>query len=134
MVVAGLDSFNGRIAESVKFMDWGFRAWTAKPLFLKGKHVESIEIQGGDAATVGLVAPRNLSVTLPAGSAANMSVKVVYDGPVKAPVKAGQHIANLIVTTPETGEQTMPLVAESDVGEAGFFGRLWAGLLSLIGA
>ena len=134
MVVAGLDSFNGRIAESVKFMDWGFRAWTAKPLFPKGKHVESIEIQGGDAATIGLVAPRNLSVTLPAGSAANMSVKVVYDGPVKAPVKAGQHIANLIVTTPETGEQTMPLVAESDVGEAGFFGRLWAGLLSLIGA
>ena len=63
-----------------------------------------------------------------------MSVKVVYDGPVKAPIQAGQHIANLIVTTPETGEQMMPLVAESDVGEAGFFGRFWAGLLSLVGA
>ena len=134
MVVAGLDSFNGRITESVKFMDWGFKAWTAKPLFPKGKRVETADVQLGDAATVGLVAPRNLAVTLPAGAATNMSVKVVYDGPVKAPIKAGQHIADLVVTTPETGAQTMPLVAENDVGEAGFFGRLWAGLKSLVGA
>lgn len=133
MVVAGLDSFNGRISESVKFMDWGFRAWTAKPLFAKGKRVETAEVQGGDAATVGLIAPRNLAVTLPGGALANMTVKVAYDGPVKAPIKAGQHIANLIVTTPDTGAQTMPLVAETDVGEAGFFGRIWLALKSLVG-
>ncbi len=134
MVVAGLDSFNGRIAESVKFMDWGFRAWAAKPLFPKGRRVETAEVQLGNASTVGLVAPRDLAVTLPAGATASMTVKVVYDGPVKAPIKAGQHIADLVVTTPETGAQTMPLVAEADVGEAGFFGRLWAGLRSLVGA
>jgi serine-type D-Ala-D-Ala carboxypeptidase (penicillin-binding protein 5/6) len=134
MVVAGLDSFNGRISESVKFMDWGFKAWTAKALFPKGKHVETAEVQLGDTSTVGLVAPRNLAVTLPAGSAANMTVRVVYHGPVKAPIKAGQHIADLVVTTPETGEQIMPLVAETDVGEAGFFGRLWAGMKSIVGA
>lgn len=134
MVVAGIDSFNGRITESVRFMEWGFKAWTTKPLFTKGKTVETAEVQLGDSATVSLVAPRNLAVTLPAGAAANMSVKVTYDGPVKAPIKAGQHIADLIVTTPETGPQTMPLVAANDVGEAGFFGRLWAGLKSLIGA
>jgi serine-type D-Ala-D-Ala carboxypeptidase (penicillin-binding protein 5/6) len=134
MVVAGIDSFNGRITESVKFMEWGFKAWTTKPLFAKGKAVETADVQMGDSATVGLVAPRNLAVTLPAGAAANMTVKVAYDGPIKAPIKAGQHIADLIVTAPETGPQTMPLVAANDVGEAGFFGRLWAGLKSLVGA
>ena len=134
MVVAGLDSFNGRITESVKFIDWGFKAWSAKPLFAKGKRVETADVQLGDASTVGLVAPRNLAVTLPAGAAANMSAKVVYDGPIKAPIKAGQHVADLVVTTPETGPQTMPLVAETNVGEAGFLGRVWAGLKSLVGA
>lgn len=133
MVVAGLTSFNQRISESVRFIDWGFRAWTAKPLFAKGKRVETAEVQGGDAGEVGLVAPRDLAVTLPGGAAANMQVKVVYDGPVKAPIKAGQEIAQLVVTTPDTPPQTMPLVAEADVGEAGFFGRLWANLLGLIG-
>lgn len=130
MVVSGLTSFNQRIAESVRFMEWGFRAWQAKPLFKKGATVETAEVQKGDEATVGLVAPRDLAVTLPGGVAGAMQVKVVYDGPIKAPIKAGQHIADLVVSTPDTPPQTMPLVAASDVGEAGFFGRVWAALLS----
>ncbi len=135
MVVAGLDSFNGRITESVKFMDWGFRAWTAKPLLAKGKQIETADVQGGDASTVGLVAPRNLSVTIPAGSAAKLMAKVRYQGPVKAPIAAGQHIADLVVTTSDDPrEQVMPLVAATAVDEAGFFGRLWASFIGLFGA
>jgi len=134
MVLAGLTTFNGRIDESVKFIDWGFRAWTSKPIVAKGKRVQTAEVQLGSEGEVGLIAPRDIAVTLPTGSTANMSVKVVYNGPVKAPIKAGQHIADLIVSTPDTPPQSMPLVAESDVGEAGFFGRAWAGLKSIFGA
>lgn len=130
MVVAGLSSFNQRISESVRFMEWGFRAWQAKPLFRQGAKVETADVQLGDAKTVGLVAPRNLAVTLPGGAASNIQVKVVYDGPVKAPIRKGQHIADLVVSTPDTPPQTMPLVAENDVGTAGFFGRVWAAILS----
>lgn len=133
MVVAGLDSFNNRISESVKFMEWGFRAWTAKPLFKKGSQVETAEVQMGNATKVGLIAPRDLAVTLPGGAAGAMQVKVVYNGPVKAPIKAGDHIADLVVNTPDTPPQTMPLVAAADVQEAGFFGRAWAGLMSFFG-
>jgi D-alanyl-D-alanine carboxypeptidase (penicillin-binding protein 5/6) len=133
MVVAGLGSFNQRIEESVKFMDWGFRAWKSQPLFAKGRKVGEAKVQLGDAATVGLVAPRDLAVTLPAGAAGNIRVKIAYDGPVKAPIRAGQHIADLIVSTPDTPPQSMPLVAEAAVDEAGFFGRIWAGLASLFG-
>ena len=87
-------------------------------------------MQLGDEDQVGLVAPRDLAVTLPGGAAGAMQVKVVYNGPIKAPIKKGQHIADLVVTTPDTPPQTMPLVAEADVAEAGFFGRVWAALLS----
>ena len=134
MVVAGLDTSNGRATESVKFIEWGFRAWASKPLFKAGSQVETAEVQMGAEDQVGLVAPRNLAVTLPGGSAGNMQVKVAYQGPIKAPIKKGQHIADLIVTTPDTPPQVMPLVAAADVGEAGFFGRAWAGLMSLFGA
>lgn len=134
MVVAGLDSYNGRATESVRFIEWGFRAWASKPLFKQGAAVETAEVQQGAEDQVGLVAPRNLAVTLPGGAASNMQVKVVYQGPVKAPIKKGQHIADLVVTTPDTPPQIMPLVAAADVEEAGFFGRAWAGLMSLFGA
>jgi serine-type D-Ala-D-Ala carboxypeptidase (penicillin-binding protein 5/6) len=133
MVVAGIDSFNNRITESVKFMDWGFKAWTSKPLFAKGKKVESADVQLGSQSEVGLIAPRNLAVTFPAGASATMKVAVVYNGPVKAPIKKGQHIADLVVTTADTPPQHMPLVAEEDVAEAGFFRRAWSGLTSFFG-
>ncbi|MFD1788581.1 D-alanyl-D-alanine carboxypeptidase family protein [Sphingomonas floccifaciens] len=134
MVVAGLNSFNERISESVKFMDWGFRAWKAKPIVAKGKRVSTADVQGGSEAEIGLVAPNNLKITIPAGSDPKMTAKVVYSGPIQAPIKAGQHVADLVVQTEGGPTSTMPLVAEADVGEAGFFGRAWSGLMSLFGA
>nr|WP_245613464.1 D-alanyl-D-alanine carboxypeptidase family protein [Sphingomonas parapaucimobilis] len=133
MVMAGLNSSNARAEESVKFMNWGFRAWQAKPVVAKGKKVADAEVQMGSSSKVGLVAPRQLTVTLPAGLDPAISGKVVYQGPIKAPIKAGQHIADLVVTLPDMPAQRLPLVADKDVNEAGFFGRAWAGLTSFFG-
>ncbi|MBB4154040.1 D-alanyl-D-alanine carboxypeptidase (penicillin-binding protein 5/6) [Sphingomonas jinjuensis] len=133
MVMAGLSSFNQRIEESVRFMDWGFRAWQAKPVVAAGKQVETANVQMGSASKVGLVAPRQLTVTVPAGAVPAMSAKVVYDGPIKAPIAKGQHIADLVITSPDLPEQRLPLVAADNVSEAGFFGRAWAGLTSFFG-
>ena len=132
LVLAGLRSAGQRIDESVKFMNWGFRAWQAKQIVAKGRHVGDAAVQLGSSGSVGLVAPEDLKVTLPAGAVPAMSAKIVYDGPVKAPIKAGQHIADLVVTAPDTAPQTLPLAAQADVGEAGFFGRAWAGLTSFL--
>ncbi|MEO5494337.1 MAG: D-alanyl-D-alanine carboxypeptidase family protein [Sphingomonas sp.] len=133
MVIAGLDSFNGRKEESIKFMNWGFGAWSAKPIVSKGKQVATAEVQLGSSSTVGLVAAENLAATVPSGSNPNMTASVVYDGPLKAPIKAGDHVADLIVKTPGMTDQRFPLVADKDVGQAGFFGRAWAGLMQLFG-
>jgi D-alanyl-D-alanine carboxypeptidase (penicillin-binding protein 5/6) len=133
MVVAGLTSANQRIAESVRFMDWGFRAWKAQPLFKKGQTVETAEVQLGSATTVPLVAPQDMAVTLPRAASSNISVKVSYTGPIKAPIAKGQKIAQLIISTPDTPPQILPLVAGEDVAEAGIFGRLWNGLKSFFG-
>ena len=134
MVMAGLGTSGQRAEESVKFMEWGFRAWQAKPILAKGKQIETAEVQLGSASKVGLVAPTNLTATMPAGAVPEMRLTVSYDGPIKAPIKAGQHIADLIVTTPDLPPQRLPLVAGNDVDEAGFFGRAWAGLMGLFGA
>jgi D-alanyl-D-alanine carboxypeptidase (penicillin-binding protein 5/6) len=133
MVVAGLTSFNGRIDESVKFMNWGFAAWQAKPIVAAGRRVAAAEVQLGDESEVGLVAPRQLKVALPSGMTPPLTARVVYQGPLKAPIAKGAHVADLVVTSPGLPEQRLPLVAEAAVGEAGFFGRAWAGLTGLFG-
>jgi len=133
MVIAGLDSMAARREQSIALMNWGFHAWKAKPLFKQGQKVDVAPVQVGAENEIALVAPRDLAVTLPAGLGGEMKVSVAYDGPIKAPIKQGQHVADLIVRTPDTPPQTMPLVAEKDVPEAGFFRHMWLALLSLIG-
>ena len=133
MVVAGLKSWNERVEESTRLMQWGFNAWQARPLFARGAKVGAASVQLGSDDEVNLVAPRNLAVTVPAGLASRTAMKIRYRGPIKAPIAKGQHVADLVVTTPDTGEQVMPLVAAEAVDEAGFFGRVWIGLKQLLG-
>jgi D-alanyl-D-alanine carboxypeptidase (penicillin-binding protein 5/6) len=132
-VLAGLDSYGGRIEESVKFMNWGFNAWEPKKLFDKGTKIQNAEVQLGDSSTVSLVAAKDLFATIPKASDGQISMKVTYNGPIKAPIVKGQPIATLIVTTADAGQQSVSLVAGEDIGEAGFFDRVWAGLKSLLG-
>ena len=133
LVLSGLTSFNQRIEQSVSFMNWGLHAWASKPLFARGRQVAMAPVQLGNARQVALMAPRDLAVTLPAGMGSDVKVSVAYDGPIKAPIKAGAHIADLVVRTPDGPPQVMPLVAANDVGAAGFLDRVMAGLRRLFG-
>ena len=133
MVVAGLTSTNQRIEESVRFMDWGFRAWQSRPLLNQNERVAEAQVQLGSDATVGLVAPRPLAVTFPAGLGQDIRARIVYQGPIKAPIRQGQHIADVVVQAGDMPPTVTPLVADKAVGEAGIFGRIWAGLKSLLG-
>jgi D-alanyl-D-alanine carboxypeptidase (penicillin-binding protein 5/6) len=62
-----------------------------------------------------------------------MTMKIRYQGPIAAPIANGQEVAQLVITTPDTAPQVVPLVAGEEVGRAGFFGRVWIGLKQLIG-
>jgi len=134
LVVAGLKSWDERVQESVRLMNWGFQAWAAKPLYRTGAKVGTARVQLGDDSEVDLVAPRNLSVTVPAGLASSQTrLRIRYQGPVKAPIAKGQHVADLVVLTGDTSPQVVPLVAGEAIGEAGFFGRIVLGFKQLLG-
>jgi len=133
-VVAGLPSWNSRVVESKRLIEWGFGAWSAKPLFQAGAKVGTAKVQLGSSSEVPLVAARNLAVTVPAGlSSGNIQTKIRYEGPLVAPIVKGQEVAQLVITTGDTPPQVVPLVAGEDVGKAGLFGRMWLGLKSLFG-
>ncbi len=134
MVVAGLDSFNGRISESVKFMEWGFKSWSVKQIFAKGAEIDRAKVANGSANKVSVVAPQNINVTYPAGMSNPVyKTSVRYVGPLTAPIKAGDHIADLIITTADIPPATVPLVAGEDIEEAGFFRRIWNAIISIFG-
>ena len=132
MVVNGLESTKQRSQESERLMRWGFREFENYSLFGAGESVDDAEIWLGEETGVALELADALTITLPRGARNDMSVKVVYDGPVPAPVQKGDEIATLVVTAPDADPIERPLYAAADVGQLGMFGRLGSALRYLI--
>jgi len=134
-VLAGMSSWNQRVQESTRLIEWGFNAWADKPLFKAGARVGTASVQMGSSSEVPLVAANDLAVTVPAGlslTSKPMTMKIRYQGPLMAPIAKGQEVAQLVITTGDTAPQIVPLVAGNDVGRAGFFGRIWLGLKQIL--
>ena len=132
MVVNGLESTKQRSQESERLMRWGFREFENYSLFGEGEGVDDAEVWLGDQAFVSLQLDAPLTVTVPRGGRKDMEVKVVYDGPVPAPVQKGDEVAKLIVTVPDAEPIEKPLYAAADVGQLGVVGRLGSALRYLI--
>jgi len=126
MVANGMSSMKDRDEETSKLIDWGFREFTNRDLFKAGSTVTDAEVWLGDAPSVGLTIPRDLVITVPRGNSQMLEVKVVYDGPLPAPITKGTEVAKVIVTAKDLEPIEVPLYAANDVGRLGFVGRLKA--------
>ncbi len=132
MVLNGMSSQRERTEESARIMAWGFREFANYTLVEPGATVDEALVWLGEKAKVPLVVPEGLKVTLSRAARADMKVKVVYDSPIPAPIEAGQEIATLVVSAPDTTPIEVPLHAGEAVGQLGMFGRLTAALKFLI--
>jgi D-alanyl-D-alanine carboxypeptidase (penicillin-binding protein 5/6) len=133
MVVAGLSSFNERIAASVDFMNWGFNAWTGIPVLRANQVAGKAKVSGGVETEVAMVAPRDLYVTVPRGSGGDRKTRVVATQTLTAPVAKGQKVGELVVSVPGRADTRLPLVAGAAVAEAGPVLAAWNWLKSLVG-
>jgi serine-type D-Ala-D-Ala carboxypeptidase (penicillin-binding protein 5/6) len=132
LVVNGLPSMQARADESDRLLSWGFREFGNYALFKAGDTVDQAAVWLGEEETVPLVIPQDLTVTLPRGDRNGMQVAVIYDGPIPAPVPAGEPIATLRVTWPEGVPVEVPLEAGEAVEQRGPFGRIAASIKFLL--
>ncbi|MGU3360761.1 D-alanyl-D-alanine carboxypeptidase family protein [Methylobacterium sp. M6A4_1b] len=118
MVVSGLKTARDRAAESRKLMEWGFRAFEPRQVFGAGETVAEASVYGGAAGSVPLVAKKAVRVLLPRGSGDKITARVVYQGPLVAPVEQGREVGRLRITRGDTQALDQPLYA-GDTVEAG---------------
>jgi len=123
-VVSGLVSERTRAEEAEALVNWSFRQFTKKTVAKEGVAIAEAEIWRGAARSVGLVPAQDLEILLPSLSAKTIQGEVVYSGPIEAPVKKGQRLAELVLQPEELPEVRLPLVAESDVPAGGFVVRV----------
>lgn len=123
-VITGLTSDEARAEESERIVAWAFRQFSEKTVAKAGTRVAEAEVHMGSADTVGLVPAEDVRLLVPALVQDSVTAEVVYNGPLVAPVAKGTPVAELIVHAPDLPDRRVPLVAETDVGTAGFMKRL----------
>jgi D-alanyl-D-alanine carboxypeptidase (penicillin-binding protein 5/6) len=132
MVVHGLGSMQNRADEAGQLLDWAFRTFGDYTVAKKGTILAQANVWLGQQKTVPLTVEKDLLVTLPVSDRDKISVKALYDGPIPAPITAGQPIGELVMQVPGMPEFRAPLVAASDVPQLGFGGRVVAMLQQMI--
>jgi D-alanyl-D-alanine carboxypeptidase (penicillin-binding protein 5/6) len=112
VVVNGLKSEKERAEESRKLLEWGFNNFQANVLFGEGQTIADAKVYG--SGYVPLVAAREVRLMVPRGVRERILARVVYSGPVRAPVRKGQPIGMLKVWRGDFMVLEVPLQAAED--------------------
>ena len=112
----GFKTMKERADEMRKLKEWGFRAFESRQLFAQGETVGEAKLYGAAKGKVPLVSPTPIRLLVPRAMSDKLSAKVVYNGPVRAPVEKGQRIGTLKVSRGDNVVMEAPLQAGEDVG------------------
>ncbi len=121
LVVNGLKSGRDRAEEGARLLGWGLSGFENVMLFTVGDTVGEADVVLGKDQTVPLKIKQDVLVTLPKSEKDEVEVKIQYNGPIKAPVSAGDEIGSMIVDIPGMAPLEYPLFAAKNVEKQGFF-------------
>ncbi len=115
LAMYGAKSSKERAEEARKILQWGFRSFEMKQIFNAGETVGAAKLFGGASSEVPLITRNNVRILVPRSSAERLSGRVVYNGPISAPVQQGAVIANLKIFRGTTLAVDVPLEAAESV-------------------
>ena len=128
LAINGLKSAKDRDEEGRRLLVWGFRSFDARTLFAANDIIGQAQVYGGAQREVPLVTDGPVRVFIPKGNSEKMTGRIVYEGPLLAPLEAGKSVASLkiyrgstlivdqILKTAESIEQGTNLQRAMDAG------------------
>lgn len=132
LVLGGAQNEDLRAKASVQLAEWGFAAWDARPFVARGQLVGQARVQDGAAREVPLALAENFVLAVPSGTSPAVTTRIVYTGPLRAPIAKGALVAGLEVHIAGQPVHYLPLHAAEAVKRAGPIDRIVNGLLGLL--
>lgn len=124
VVVAGHANAEERKTEAAKLIEWGFKSFSQVKIFDDGEIIGQARVWGGTRMYVPLSGKGEVKISLPKYPAnQRLSAEIVYRAPLKPPVKKGDQVAVLKVTSTSSAATEVPLYATEDVEPAGVMRR-----------
>jgi D-alanyl-D-alanine carboxypeptidase (penicillin-binding protein 5/6) len=132
IVIASAKGEKERADEARKLLEWGFKSFESRLLLSEGQTVAEAKLFGGAKGSVPLVSKDGLRLLVQRGGNERLTAKVVYNGPVRAPVAQGQSIGTLKVWRGDILTIEIPLQAGESVAAGSMSQRAFDAVAELI--
>jgi len=132
VVVNGLEDPEDRASEAKKMLEWGFRNFEARTLFAAQQPVGYAKVFGGDSRSVKLASPEPIKVMVQKNGTDKLIARLVYNGPVRAPIEPGQRIGLVKVWRGGNIAVEAPIYAAESVGTGSTMRRAIDGVSELV--
>ena len=96
-VGSGFTSRNSRSKESQKLLTWGLTNYDTIEIAKKGKNIVDLDVWLGQKDHIGVYSNSDIYKTIKKARLKNLEVKVIYEGPIEAPINKDDIIAKLVI-------------------------------------
>lgn len=117
-VVLGCPTSKIRFAEASKLLDYGFATYDTVKLAEKGEPNGLIEIEKGEPNFINAVAGKDISILVKKGEKESITFEIEQDEKIKAPIKKGDKVGDIVVYQNKKEIGRYPLVAEESAEKA----------------
>jgi D-alanyl-D-alanine carboxypeptidase (penicillin-binding protein 5/6) len=131
-VINGLDDPDDRASEAKKLLEWGFRNFEVRTLFAAEQMIGYAKVFGGASRSVKLASHEPVKVMVQKNGSDKLIARLVYSGPVRAPVEAGQQVGLVKVWRGGNLAVEAPVYAAEPIGQGSTMRRAIDGVSELV--
>ena len=131
-VGSGFNTKNDRSRESAKLLTWGLTSFDLIEIAKTDEAIDQVDVWLGKSDTVGAYVKKDIYKTIPKARKKNLTVSIVYNGPIQAPIKKDTIIGKLKITYKNELIDEYDLLAFEDVKKLNVFSRLMKSINFLI--
>ena len=123
-VGSGFKTRNLRSKESQKLLIWGLTNYSTVEIAKKESKFIDLDVWLGQKETVGVYSKTDIYKTIQKAKLRKLKVKLLYDGPIKAPIKKNDLVAKLIISNDDNLLSEHDLFASEDVKKKNIISRI----------
>ncbi len=131
-VGSGFETKNSRAKESSKLLLYGLTNYDLIEISKSDKVFDSVDVWLGKENSVKVYTKEDIYKTIKKGQKKKLKVKMLYDGPIEAPIKKDQIVAKLKIIYDQDLIDEYDLFSYNDVKKINIFSRLLRSLNYLI--
>jgi len=132
VAINGLDDPDDRATEAKKMLEWGFRNFEVRTILAADQPIGYAKVFGGASRSVRLTSREPVKVMVQKNGSDKLIARIVYSGPVRAPIEVGQQIGLVKVWRGGNVAVETPVYAAEAIGQGSTMRRAIDGASELV--